>query len=498
MTLEKITPQFIEKILKKWQKGDFSTEDLESLNFSASGGLSVDARQLHLREVFYQRVQDNLSDSFLIVVASQNRAGVFQELRKLFQFPVSDRQYFALIHLRYLDIRKYTVGDLADEIGVSVRTLRRYLLKGFERLSIQIRTDFGKKEFLAGKSLQDYFPIFVRNQVINIDDILAKINACLLDTDNAPSAISIEGIGGIGKTLIAKYLLQEQYQKSSFEGYAWVSASQKELSPSGEIASVDDFATTLHDVVARLAYQLGQNHLAGLSTQGKLDGLKKIANQKSFLIVIDNLETLHDVDELVPELLKLTGKSKLLFTSRKSLRRYPNVHTVQISELSFEDSYTLVDREIKRLGLALPLSKEMMNALYQVIGGIPLVLKLATAQFGFVPVKDIVHQLRLGKDNAQNMYTYIYQQAWTLLNDTAKSLLLSMLNVSSDGENRQWICEMGGFSESDFSKGLEQLKRLSLIEFSGTIEEPLYRIHRLTDTFLRTDILDGWEDNSFT
>ena len=70
-----------------------------------------------------------------------------------------------------------------------------------------------------------------------------------------------------------------------------------------------------------------------------------------------------------------------------------------------------------------------------------------------------------------------------------------MLNISPDGEDQEWICDIGNLQKDDFRKGLEKLKELSLIEFSGTIERPLYRIHRLTTTFLQTDILEGWEDN---
>ena len=492
INLERITPQFIESLLKSWQKGDFSVEDLESLNLQPTERKSLEQQRLSLREMLYQRVQENLSDSVIKTATSQNSSALFRELEKLFRTSPSNTQYFALIHCRYLCIKKYTVQRLAENIGISPRTLRRYLLKGFETLSLQLKTELDKKTTgYTEKTLQNHFPSIAKNQVIGISTILAKINTWLL-TDSPPHAISIEGIGGIGKTLIAQHLLQEQYRNENFESYAWISAVQKELSLSGEIAAVESFATTLDDVVARLAHQLGQSHLAGLSTQDKLHGLKKLTNQKSVLIIIDNLETLADVDELVPELLKLTGKSKLLFTSRKSLSQYPNIRTFPIPELSLEDSYTLVDGEIKRRGLNLTLSDETISTLYEVIGGIPLVLKLATAQFGFIPAKNIIQKLRFGEENAQDMYSYIYRQAWDLLDDIGKRLLIAMLVVSPDGENRQWICEMNNLSSDEFNQGLGQLKRLSLIEFSGTIEEPLYRIHRLTTTFLHTDILRGW------
>ena len=54
------------------------------------------------------------------------------------------------------------------------------------------------------------------------------------------------------------------------------------------------------------------------------------------------------------------------------------------------------------------------------------------------------------------------------------------------------ILTLGGFSKQDFNAGSKQLKGLSLIEFSGSINAPLHRIHRLTATFLQTDILNLW------
>jgi len=491
--LEKITPQFVENLLKLWRSGAFSTEDLTALNFQLEGGNSLEEQKIALREMLYQRVYAHLPDLFRDELASQNSRAILAALSKSFQGQISDPQYFALIYLRYLALQKYSVQTLAESINVTPRTLRRYLSKGLERFSIQLKTERKRSDCAyAGKSLQDFFPTVARQETVGIEPVLGKINAWL-ESDSPPYAISIEGIGGIGKTLVAQYLLQDQFEQHSFENYAWVSAAQKEISLGGEIRRAENFASTLDDVVARLAHQFGQSHLAGLSTKDKLKGIKKITKKNRFLMIIDNLETLDDVDHLVPELLQLAGKSKLLFTSRKSLRQYPAIQTFSIPELSLEDSYTLVKGELRRRGENLSLSDEMISTLYQTIGGIPLVLKLAAAQFGFLPAEEILNRLRSGEANAQNMYTYIYRQAWLLLDDTAKNLLLSMLLVSPEGEDRQWICEMGNLSFDEFEKGLRQLKRLSLIEFFGSISSPLYRIHRLTATFLQTDILQDWE-----
>ncbi|MBT3321895.1 MAG: hypothetical protein HN392_06380 [Anaerolineae bacterium] len=495
MNLNKFTPKLIERLLKNWQKGNFDLDDLTLLGFAPTKENPIEEQRLIFREKFYEHINENLPHPFSEAVASQNHARILLQYEKLFQESPSNAQYFAIIYYRYLGIKKYGVRELGEISGVSERTLRRYILRAFDMLSLQLQSKkLTKKKIFTEDNIKDYFPNFAENQVVGTEETLTKI-IFWLETKKAYHAISIEGLGGIGKTLIAKHLLKDQYKKANFENYAWVSARQTELAPSGEIATVDNFANTLDDVVARLAHQLGQNHLAGLSTQDKIQGLKTLTAEEEFLIIIDNLETVDDVDKLVPELLKLANPTKIIFTSRKSLDHYPDLQTLRTPELSRKNSQLLVGGEMARAGNALTLSDESMDALYQITGGFPLALKLATAQFGFFSAKDILHQLRSGKENSKNLYTYIYRQAWILLDDMAKKLLLTMLNISPDGEDQEWICDIGNLQKDDFRKGLEKLKELSLIEFSGTIERPLYRIHRLTTTFLQTDILEGWEDN---
>ena len=493
--LDVITPKLIENLLQKWHSGNFDTEDLEKVSALTPNAKTPAEQKLQLQEYLYQLVSQHLSATFLEISQSQNPEPdkIPSALSVLFKEQPSDYQTFALIYCRYLNIRQYRVQKLADLIHTTTRTLRRHLLKGFTKLSTQIKVEISKNSDIAIKEqLKDHFPVIEADQVIGITPLLAKLNSWL-DEKDAPRAISIEGIGGIGKTLLTQYLLEERYQANANDDYIWVSARQDEFSFRGELNPVEDFVSTLDDVVSRLAQNLGQNHLAGLTTEGKLTHLKHLCAQKKLLIIIDNLETVDDVDKLVPALLKLNGRSSIIFTSRQSISQYPSVRTFRIPELSFENSHALVMGEIKRLGLQLSLEEETMRSLYEITGGIPLALKLATAQIGDIPANEIIQLLREGKESAQNMYVYIYRQAWLLLDDIGKSLLISMFNISPDGEDRDWICDLNGLSEDIFTKGLRQLKRLSLVEFAGSIERPLYRIHRLTTTFLKTDILRDWE-----
>ena len=487
-----ITPTFVEKLLKAWRDDNFSAESLDKLEALLDAPLSLDEKRLQLRQRLYKLLTQDLSDDFLKKVQNTPEEGKLA-LQWLFQEKNLAQQKSALLYCRYLSMKTYQVQELANAISVSPRTLRRYLVSGFEILSIQLKEELNKTRNAKQRaSIREHFPPMQADQVIGIKPLLAELSTWL-ESQNVAQAISIEGIGGIGKTLLARQLLQQAYRDSQYDHYAWVSARQKEINLSGEITEVANPASTLDDIISRLTQQLGQDCFAGLSTQDKITRLRKLAAQQKMLIFIDNLETSSDVNEVVPNLLKLNGNSRIIFTSRKSLGGYPGVRTLPVPELSFANSKKLVKAEMKRLGLNLSLSDESMQAVYETTGGIPLVLKLATAQFGQVEVKDIIHQLRLGKKRAQNIYTYIYRQAWRLLTNTGKKLLLSMLLVSPDGEDQKWICQMGALTNEEFNQGVGELKELSLVEFAGSIETPKYRIHRLTTTFLQTDVLQGWD-----
>lgn len=486
-----ITPKLVESLLKEWQGGNFKTNDLNTIAALTPNLKTTGEQKFQIQELLYQLVTQHLSATLVASSINPEEEKIISALESLFQEKPSNQQFFTLIYCRYLNIRQYQVQELAEITHITTRSLRRYLVKGFSILSAQIKSALQNSN-PARKDLKEHFPMIEAERVIGMMPLLTQLNS-ILNQKDAHHAISIEGIGGIGKTLLTEHLLKERYQTNAHDDYVWVSARQDELSFRGEINPVENFVTSLDDIVSRLAQNLGQNHLAGLSTEDKLNHLKHFCEQKRLLIIIDNLETVEEVDKLVPTLLKLGGQTKIIFTSRQSLSQYPSVRIFRIPELSFENSYTLVLNELKRLGLQLSVKEETVRELYGITGGIPLVLKLASAQFGETPAKEIIHQLRLGKENSQNMYSYIYRQAWRLLTDIGKELLLVMLLVSPDGEDREWICEMSELTEKNFRQGVEALKRLSLIEISGSIEAPRYRIHRLTTTFLKTDILQNWE-----
>jgi len=87
---------------------------------------------------------------------------------------------------------------------------------------------------------------------------------------------------------------------------------------------------------------------------------------------------------------------------------------------------------------------------------------------------------------------FIYQRTGRLLSPAAHHLLLTMLLVSPEGEAITWMKLMSNMPLENFDEALLQLRRYSLLETAGGLEEPRYRLHRLTTTFLQTEVLLQW------
>lgn len=333
-------------------------------------------------------------------------------------------------------------------------------------------------------------PDFV--QLFGINARLEQLIA-LLQQENGPRMISIEGLGGIGKTALARAAANHLVERGDWTGIIWISARHEWLTPQGDIQTAPDPARSLADIITRLADQLGQTQLAGFSVEDKLAGLQPLLAAEPYLIIIDNLETVDDIALLLPALTPLMGRTRFLLTSRYTLSNYAFAHRLTVPPLSLADSQSLMESELSRRGRTIQLDGATMQHLHDIIGGVPLALKLTAAQLVHLPLAEVVAGLqKANRQTSEHLFSYIYRRTWQFLDEAAKALLLSLLSISPDGEDLGWLRLMSGLPENEFEAALRQLTAYSLLEVAGSPDAPVYRLHRLTTTFLQTEILLDW------
>jgi DNA-binding MarR family transcriptional regulator len=97
----------------------------------------------------------------------------------------------------------------------------------------------------------------------------------------------------------------------------------------------------------------------------------------------------------------------------------------------------------------------------------------------------------------EQLYHYIYWQAWTQLDTAAQQALLLMPLVTESGGDLDYLTSMAaaaGLSAITVSDALERLVALSLVDSRGGLHERRYTIHALTRTFLQEQVLK-WHGN---
>ena len=335
-------------------------------------------------------------------------------------------------------------------------------------------------------------------RLFGIEEKLSRLEP-ELDSVYRPWLIAIDGIGGIGKTTLAHTLVHRFLNNKRFDDIGWVSAKQEEyvtgrgIRPvKGHVAAIDEDA-----LVDTLLVQLADGPYPIDNKQAKRVALKELLQRKVCLVVVDNLETVADYEALLPLLRHLAKPSKFLITTRMSLQNEHDIHAVSMTELSRDDTLALLRHEAAEQQ-SLPLEAAdtpLLDEIYRTVGGNPLALKLVVGQTHYLPIDEILSTIRLSQTrDADQLYHYIYRQAWEMLDEPARKLLLA-LPIVPNGTFKQLVAA-SELPPYELHAALADLRTLSLVEVGADAVEPRYRIHRLTETFLMHEVIRWGEDEN--
>ena len=398
----------------------------------------------------------------------------------------------ALLRARFLDGKM--IATIANEHNVAEVTIYKMQRRALERLAATLYAMEQQAVRESRSRLMAHLPPATYDRLFGVEATLETLRRLLLAADG-PRLVSIEGLGGIGKTALAHYLIRDLAQQGlGFADFGWVSAQQQLFQAGEGIKLVNTPALTAEALVEALVTQLMADVAGGppLAPNRAMRMLEARLQAAPHLIVVDNLETVVDVESLLPTLLRLAGPSKFLLTSREAFYGPPGVYHFPVPEINEVAALALVRHlaQLQDMAQVANAADHDLHPIYATVGGNPLALRLVVGQLHILPLAQVLDNLRAARGKRiEELYTFIYWHAWQRLPAAAREVLALMPLFAQDGADLAALRRVSDLPEDELVAALAHLAKLSLVNLSGDLHTRRYSIHHLTESFLLKEVI---------
>jgi tetratricopeptide (TPR) repeat protein len=328
-------------------------------------------------------------------------------------------------------------------------------------------------------------------RLFGVEGLLAQLLQ-LLDAPDDHWLISVEGLGGLGKTALAREAAGRAALAGRFAGIAWLTAKREFYTWRG-LEESERPALTYEQLLDGIGEQLGDSGWGPLPLAANQQRVRALLHAQPYLVVVDNLETVADGEALPGHLWALVHPTKFLFTSRHRLApdagAYP-VSTLSLDELPEAYSLALLRYEGQLRGLAelSDAGDEALRPILAVTGGHPLALKLVVGLLASLPLDRVLARLQESGYHADPFYRFLYRPSWELLTDSGRHLLRTMALLPVIGGAWEELVAASGSDAADLEAAVQDLVAHSLLQASG-LADRRYSIHRLTHQFVLSQVM---------
>lgn len=293
-----------------------------------------------------------------------------------------------------------------------------------------------------------------------------------LDPKNRHWIISLQGIGGIGKTELAIFVANYVKRKNIFKYTSWVTAKDSWLDLDG-IKSKQN-SLILDDLLNNIIIDIDlPNDLLKRTNRYKWEAIMLALATKKVLIVVDNLETITDnrifqfLNEIPP------GPSKAMVTTRVDetfdffvQRRLESKKIFRIGPLSDEEAIELFIKELENPKLQSQ-DNELIKVVLTKISNIPLAIYWVAGKvkLGKLTLSDAVNELT---DIKGDVLKFCFENLINSINNASLKLLQTFTVFASD-VSKEGLCFVAQMDSSRFNKAIDTLISASLVEFKVNI-----------------------------
>ena len=241
-------------------------------------------------------------------------------------------------------------------------------------------------------------------------------------TEPESSVISVLGMGGIGKTTLVHHFARMALQESIFENVCWVSAKQNTFVANKIDFMPDrsDFSNLLDVLVANVSKS--SRHQEYNSHLSKLKEISAHFEERRVLLVIDNVDSMSDFENLTIFLPNILGRSKVIITSRVNniwSNELANRRVMHLNELTEQASMELIRSYTNNLSY--PSTRNFERTIYSIVGGHPLLLRYGLSRLNnTTDIEAVLDQLN---DAQSDIYQFIFADTWKALSVYSRLIL---------------------------------------------------------------------------
>lgn len=393
-----------------------------------------------------------------------------------------------VLRWRFLDDN--TLLRVAHRLNVSEHSVSRLQRAALGQLAAIIEEQELALRNVRVQELEGQLPPPTYTHLFGTEEQRAHL-VTLLQEREGPAVTALVGIGGIGKTALADAVARDLIRAVSFERVIWLRYEARTMSGQA-LSPKHAFEAILSDLAAQLGLENGATPPAE-----RLAAVRQELKGARHLVVVDNLEREAVAYYLLNHLVGLTGPSKFLLTTRTRPAGQAAVRHITLPELSPADAGLLLRHHAREVGViaAAQADDEEVGRIYEVTGGNPLALKLVVGLLDLLPLDQVLADLTRSRSGpVEELYRHIYWQTWRTLSEPARTLLQVMPLVAESGGEPAYLQAISGLDEETFWPALGQLRSRSLLEVRGTLADKRYGVHRLTETFVRREIIHWTEE----
>jgi len=279
--------------------------------------------------------------------------------------------------------------------------------------------------------------------------------------------ITITGAGGVGKSAIALKVTYDFMENSDdfYDAYLWFSAKETELKDEGIVKfkpGITNYEQLLLDMTKILDIDKFTEY-----TSKKVDlteyrvFLNDFYENHQCLIVIDNLETIIEDDDLITFIKDIPRPSQVLITSRKGLgeieRRYPLKDMLEKDAIHL---FKLVARE-RNLSEIAELDNKVVLNLVRSVRCYPLLVKWSLGQVALgVEIEKAFSTITSGDSE---IAIFSFNDVFVLLSKSARMVLYSMIVAGDRPLSKYLLRTLANVTEDQIDSAIRELTLTSFI-----------------------------------